>query len=86
MTTQNSPVVATGPILPSGKIENGKMFLKIDGVNNGLFVFYGGNWLKVGAVTGIEPMTFNIPTNPGLSLETAAVNPQARNITHGGNF
>ncbi len=86
MSIQTSPVVAIGPIFPSGNIENGKLFLKIDGVNNGLYVCYNNNWLKIGKLTEVEPIVFNTPVNPGISLETAAVNPQSRNITFGGNF
>lgn len=86
MANVNSATVGIGSVLPAGVIANGTLFLKIDGVNDGLYVFYNSTWLKVGKVTEVEPMAFNLPINPSPNLTTAPVNYGAQNITFGGNF
>jgi hypothetical protein len=82
MSINNSPTVAIGSMLPFGNFENGKMFLKLDGIGDGLYVFFNGQWLMIGKITTSEPMRLEAST-------VAAANPKnktAQSITFGGNF
>lgn len=84
MSIQNSPVVAVGPILPFGTFENGKLFLKMDGINNGLYVHFDGVWMMIGKIITTEPMRFEVPlANVPM---TTNIPEQKLTITYGGNF
>lgn len=82
MNITNSPVIATGKTLPQGIFENGKLFLKVDGVNDGLYVQYEGQWRKFAKLQAVEQPTLVevTPTN----TFTEVINPLE--ITIGGRF
>ena len=82
MSIHNSPKVAIGPTLPHGNFENGTMFLKMDGVSNGLYVCFNSSWLLVGKILATEQMRFE----PPLTAEPVSLEVNKQNITFGGNF
>lgn len=82
MSNEKSAKVAVGTMLPYGECENGKLFLKLDGINDGLYVFMDGHWLMIGKITTSEPVRFAVSTV--VSPKIKATTPPA--MTFGGNF
>ena len=82
MSINDSPTVAIGTTLPFGSFENGKLFLKLDGISDGLYVFFNSSWLLIGKITMSEQMRFSTPTvfEPTTSIKAP------NSIKFGGNF
>lgn len=59
-------IVSIGAFFPPGAQENGRLFLKLDGVNDGLYVYYNTRWLKLAKISSVsdslDVFTGSIPT------------------------
>ena len=86
MSIQDSPVVAVGAMLPYGTFENGKLFLKMDGLSNGLYVHYDGTWMMVGKIINVEPMRFEVPTITASVSAPTVPEEQQYTIKTGGTY
>ena len=78
--------VAIGAFFPPGTQENGKLFLKLDGINDGLFVHFNNQWLKLSKVSSLSDGNFS-PAVTAPTLEKYVNNQlDNENIMIGGSF
>jgi hypothetical protein len=81
-----SSIIDTGKKFPILGLQDGLLFLRVNSFNDGLFVFFSGQWLKIGKVT-------TAPAVPKIEVQTTEVSEVQQQIfsssdkvTFGGNF
>lgn len=80
-----SAIIDTGQEFPIVGLSNGYLFLKVNGFSDGLYVYFSGQWLKIGKVSASPVSKVDVITNV-ISGASSTTPTSSDNVTFGGNF